>query len=225
MDHLLWGDQPPFHPVLGTLEQTPREVPMWGDWGSPANSQPASCGWPEGQGTDRKLGLLMAASPQDPSQKHPAALLPIPALQEVVEELKLQVNTDSTKSGMHTKMRKNEKGLQEHKIRWSSKTKRWNRTLNLNQSWPTTTSYCLSRWKCPSQVKNKSKAREFPGGPVVRTPRFHCWGPGFNLQSGNQDPTSCPVQPKTTKTSQRCPPSTLLLLHFFARMVIKGSRL
>ena len=59
----------------------------------------------------------MAASPQDPSQKHPAALLPIPALQEVVEELKLQVNTDSTKSGMHTRMRKNEKGLQEHKIR------------------------------------------------------------------------------------------------------------
>ena len=53
----------------------------------------------------------MAASPQDPSQKHPAGLLPIPALQEVVEELKLQVNTDSTKSGMHTRMRKNEKGL------------------------------------------------------------------------------------------------------------------
>ena len=23
-----------------------------------------------------------------------------------------------------------------------------------------------------------TKAREFPGGPVVRTLRFHCWGPG-----------------------------------------------
>lgn len=41
---------------------------------------------------DRKLGLLMAASPQDPSQKHPTGLLPIPALQDVVEELKFQVN-------------------------------------------------------------------------------------------------------------------------------------
>lgn len=41
---------------------------------------------------DQKLGLLMAASPKDPSQKHPAGLFPIPALQDVVEELKLQVN-------------------------------------------------------------------------------------------------------------------------------------
>ena len=33
-------------------------------------------------------------------------------------------------------------------------------------------------WK----VKN---CRDFPGSPVVRTPSFHCWGPGFNLWSGN----------------------------------------
>ena len=26
---------------------------------------------------------------------------------------------------------------------------------------------------------------EFPGGPVVRTPRFHCWGPRFDPWSGN----------------------------------------
>ena len=26
---------------------------------------------------------------------------------------------------------------------------------------------------------------EFPGSPVVRTPRFHCWGPGFDPWSGN----------------------------------------
>ena len=25
----------------------------------------------------------------------------------------------------------------------------------------------------------KMKFREFPGGPVVRTPRFHCRGPGL----------------------------------------------
>ena len=27
--------------------------------------------------------------------------------------------------------------------------------------------------------------REFPGGPVVRTPRFHCRGPGLDPWSGN----------------------------------------
>ena len=26
---------------------------------------------------------------------------------------------------------------------------------------------------------------EFPGGPVVRTPSFHCWGRGFSPWSGN----------------------------------------
>ena len=26
---------------------------------------------------------------------------------------------------------------------------------------------------------------EFPGSPVVRTQRFHCWGPRFNPWSGN----------------------------------------
>ena len=26
----------------------------------------------------------------------------------------------------------------------------------------------------------KNSNREFPGGPVVRTPRFHCRGPRFN---------------------------------------------
>ena len=31
--------------------------------------------------------------------------------------------------------------------------------------------------------------REFPGGPVAKTPCFHCWGPGF-------DPTSHAVQKK-----------------------------
>ena len=36
---------------------------------------------------------------------------------------------------------------------------------------------------------------ELPGGPVVRTLYFHCWGPRFNPQSGNYDPTGCAEQP------------------------------
>ena len=39
------------------------------------------------------------------------------------------------------------------------------------------------------EIKNISKEihifREFPGSPVVRTPCFHCRGPGFNPWSGN----------------------------------------
>ena len=29
---------------------------------------------------------------------------------------------------------------------------------------------------------------EFPGGPVVRTPSFHCQGPGFNPGQGTKIP-------------------------------------
>ena len=33
---------------------------------------------------------------------------------------------------------------------------------------------------------------EFPDGPVVRTLRFHCWGPRFDLWLGNYDPAPSP---------------------------------
>ena len=31
----------------------------------------------------------------------------------------------------------------------------------------------------------KFQLREFPGGPVVRIPHFHCWGPRFNPWVGS----------------------------------------
>ena len=34
-------------------------------------------------------------------------------------------------------------------------------------------------------VTQSTPFREFPGSPVVRTPRFHRRGPGFNPWSGN----------------------------------------
>ena len=40
------------------------------------------------------------------------------------------------------------------------------------------------------------RQRDFPGGPVVKTPGFQCRGRGFNPWSGNKDPTSCMVRPK-----------------------------
>ena len=37
--------------------------------------------------------------------------------------------------------------------------------------------------------------QDFPGCPVVRTPRFHCWGPGFDPWQG----TKILSTPQTTK--------------------------
>ena len=37
---------------------------------------------------------------------------------------------------------------------------------------------------------HEEKEREFPSGSVVRSPCFHCWGPGFNPWWGNKNPTS-----------------------------------
>ena len=45
-------------------------------------------------------------------------------------------------------------------------------------------------------MTQKKRLGEFPGGPVVRTPRFHCCGGGFNLWLGNEDPTSQVAWPK-----------------------------
>ena len=46
-------------------------------------------------------------------------------------------------------------------------------------------------------------AWDFPGGPVVKTLRFHCRGRGFDPWLGNQDPTCCMVwQEKEKPTNQ-----------------------
>ena len=40
------------------------------------------------------------------------------------------------------------------------------------------------------QTKQKRK-RDFPGGPVIRTPCFYCMGPRFDPWSENEKPSSC----------------------------------
>ena len=37
----------------------------------------------------------------------------------------------------------------------------------------------------------KVTLRDFPGGPVVKTPGTQCRGPNFNPWSGKKDPASC----------------------------------
>ena len=45
--------------------------------------------------------------------------------------------------------------------------------------------------------------REFPGGPVVRGPNFHCQGPRFAFWSGIYDPTSLVLCPKRRRKKKK----------------------
>ena len=49
----------------------------------------------------------------------------------------------------------------------------------------------------------KREAGEFPGGPVIRTPSFHCQGPGFELRRSPKvcDSTRNRNKNKTNKTT------------------------
>ena len=40
-----------------------------------------------------------------------------------------------------------------------------------------------------------NNSREFLGGPVIKTPDFHCRGHEFDPWSGKQDPACCTVPP------------------------------
>lgn len=42
-------------------------------------------------------------------------------------------------------------------------------------------------------IFKSSPTGEFPGGPEIRTPCFHCCGPGFNPWMRNKNSTSCHV--------------------------------
>ena len=39
-----------------------------------------------------------------------------------------------------------------------------------------------ANYLCPIE---KLRKQDFPGGPVAKTPRSQCRGPGFNLRAGN----------------------------------------
>ena len=56
--------------------------------------------------------------------------------------------------------------------------------------------------KVPTALKMRPTNWEFPGGPVVGTPRFHCREPGFNPCLGNEDPGSCLARPKKKKKNE-----------------------
>ena len=49
-----------------------------------------------------------------------------------------------------------------------------------------------------------NQPREFPGGPVVRTPCFHCWGPGVpSLVRELRSHKPCSVAKKKKKKEER----------------------
>ena len=47
----------------------------------------------------------------------------------------------------------------------------------------------------------KKKKKDFPGGPVVKTPHFQCRGQVFDPWLGNKDPIYHVVQLKKKKTN------------------------
>ena len=70
------------------------------------------------------------------------------------------------------------------------------------------------KWKVcyrGSTADLRKQKREFPGGPVVRTPCFHCWGPGFNPWSGTKIPQAAWCGPK--KKSRRKKSANLKIGH------------
>ena len=46
------------------------------------------------------------------------------------------------------------------------------------------TQMCSLTNYCKMNTQIKTQNRDFPGGPVVKTPCFHCREHGFNLRSG-----------------------------------------
>ena len=48
-------------------------------------------------------------------------------------------------------------------------------------------------------INKKCMLRDFPGGPVVKTPCSQCRGHGFDPWSGNEDPTCHTAWPKKRK--------------------------
>ena len=50
--------------------------------------------------------------------------------------------------------------------------------------------------------------RDFPGGPVIKTPHFHCWGHGFNPWWGTKIPHVALCGQKKKKKEKKYLPSS-----------------
>ena len=50
-----------------------------------------------------------------------------------------------------------------------------------------------------STALQRIKFQDFPNGPELKSPGFHCWGWGFEPWLGNQDIMCLPVWTKITK--------------------------
>ena len=59
----------------------------------------------------------------------------------------------------------------------------------------------------------QNEAGGFPGSPVVRAPRFHCWGHGFDPWSGNL--RSCMLRGMAKKTKTKTNQKQTQKTHIF----------
>ena len=63
------------------------------------------------------------------------------------------------------------------------------------------------RQQCLELLAKRIWFMDFPGGPMVKTPHFHCRGHRFDPWSGSQDPTSHEAWQKKKNLVQRPPVS------------------
>ena len=59
------------------------------------------------------------------------------------------------------------------------------------------------QWWFMLNIIYKTDLGDFPGGPVIKTPHFHCRGPGFHPWSGNQNPTYHMAQQRKKKERKK----------------------
>ena len=60
-------------------------------------------------------------------------------------------------------------------------------------------------WKLKVFPKLKRPSQNFPGGPVVKTPHFHCRGHGFDPSSSGKFRMPHGVAKKKKKKTKGCP--------------------
>ena len=60
----------------------------------------------------------------------------------------------------------------------------------------------------------KSRRKDFPGGPVVKTLRSQCRRHGFDPWCGNSDPACHTARPKKKKKSRGKQENIVAALHF-----------
>ena len=67
--------------------------------------------------------------------------------------------------------------MKEKQYKLNRRQKKWPKLKCMNNT--------PGKLEMTTSVSQKGNSRDFPGGPVAKTPHSQCSGPGFNPWSGN----------------------------------------